>query len=267
MRRIVTSPALTWARHVPHTPPLQANGRSERTFCAASSTGSVRGSVSDARAPVENDRHRGAGAVVDDVVLAAVHLGRGFVDVEELAVHLRAGHAEPGEHLARVLDHAQRAAEPPVRDLADGDERADQRAQAVGVETAVEQVRGGGLAREHVHELQAGPVAVLEVGEVLAEHHGVRAAVAVEQGDVGVGVRGEHRRGDREHRRDPGAGGDEDVVVTGAPSTGGEKRPCGGPTSISSPAVSRSTSQVENSPVSTRRTPIRGAAPSGAQIE
>ena len=50
-------------------------------------------------------------------------------------------------------------------------------------------------------------------------------------------------------------------------ATSGEKRPCGGPTSISSPGVSRSTSQVENSPVSTRRTPIRGAAPSGAQIE
>ena len=84
---------------------------------------------------------------------------------------------------------------------------------------------------------------------------------------MGVGVRGEHGRGDREHRRDPGAGGDEDVVVTERAVDGGVKRPCGGPTSISSPGTSRSTSQVENSPVSTRRTPIRGAVPSGAQIE
>ncbi len=47
----------------------------------------------------------------------------------------------------------------------------------------------------------------------------------------------------------------------------GVKRPSGGPTSSSAPAASRSTSHSENSPVSTRRTPIRGAAPSGAQIE
>ena len=50
-------------------------------------------------------------------------------------------------------------------------------------------------------------------------------------------------------------------------ATSGLKRPCGGPTSSSSPAASRSTSQVENRPSSTRRTPMRGAAPSGAQIE
>ena len=47
----------------------------------------------------------------------------------------------------------------------------------------------------------------------------------------------------------------------------GVNEPDGGATSISSPGRSRSTSHSENSPVSTRRTPILGSAPAGEQIE
>ena len=50
-------------------------------------------------------------------------------------------------------------------------------------------------------------------------------------------------------------------------SISGVNEPDGGATSISSPGCNRSTSHSENSPVSTRRTPIRGSAPAGAQIE
>ena len=47
----------------------------------------------------------------------------------------------------------------------------------------------------------------------------------------------------------------------------GVKRPAGTATEISSPGRTWRTSQRENKPSGTSRTPIRGRAPSGAQIE
>ena len=73
-----------------------------------------------------------------------------------------------------------------------------------------------------MHQLQAGAVAVLQVGELVGEHDRVGAPVAVEQRDRRVRRRREHGGGDREHRGDPGAGDDEDVVLAGHGEVGGE---------------------------------------------
>jgi hypothetical protein len=50
-------------------------------------------------------------------------------------------------------------------------------------------------------------------------------------------------------------------------TSSGVNLPSGGRTSSVSPGASRSTMRAENNPFSTRRTPMRGAAPSGAQME
>jgi hypothetical protein len=61
-------------------------------------------------------------------------------------------------------------------------------------------------------ELQAGAEAVLQVGELVGEHHRVRAAVSVEDGDGALPVP-QHGAGQGQRRRDAGTGDDEDVVA------------------------------------------------------
>ncbi len=72
-----------------------------------------------------------------------------------------------------------------ARDV-DGDRQ--QRAQPVGVEAAVEQLDLLRLARQHVHQPHPGRVGVLQVGDLVGEHHRVAAPVAVEQRDRRVGA-------------------------------------------------------------------------------
>ena len=64
-----------------------------------------------------------------------------------------------------------------------------------------------------MQELEAGRVAVLEVLELLEEHHRARRPVAVEERDPALRFGGQDRRHDRQHRRDAGAGGDHRVVL------------------------------------------------------
>ena len=66
-------------------------------------------------------------------------------------------------------------------------------AELGGVETAAEQLRLARLARQHVDQLDPRRLAVLEVGELVGEHHRVRAPVAVEHRHPRAGV-GEHGR-------------------------------------------------------------------------
>jgi hypothetical protein len=138
-----------------------------------------------------------------------VQLGGRLVDVEELEVHALAGYAELGQHLLGVEQHRVRPAQPDVVEPFDRDQRGQQPAQAVCVQPAGEQLDVARLPRQHVHELELRPVAVLEVRQVLREHHRATGAVAVEQRHL-AGA-GQHAARDGEHRRDAGAGRDAQV--------------------------------------------------------
>jgi hypothetical protein len=122
------------------------------------------------------------------------------------------GDVSGGEHGFGVLDQAVRAAEPPVVDVGGGHDGIEEGGEAVGVEAAGEEVDVTGLAGQHVDELEAGAVAVFEVGQVFGEHHGVGAAVAVQERHLALRVGGQDGADDRDHRGDAGAGGDEAVV-------------------------------------------------------
>jgi hypothetical protein len=104
-----------------------------------------------------------------------------FLDVEQLPVDAVAGHAEAGQDADRVFDHAERAAQPPVIHRRHLDRDRQQRAQLGGVEPAVEQLDLLRLAAEQVDQADPRRVGVLEVGDLVGEHHRVVAPVAVEQ--------------------------------------------------------------------------------------
>ena len=142
--------------------------------------------------------------------LRAVERRRRLVDVEELEVHLLPGHPEPLEGVPGVRDHPERPAQPDVVDRRERHQGGQQPAQAIALEPTGEQLDVAGFAREDVDEVEATAVPVLQVRQLLGEHHRRRRAVAVEQGQPGVGVR-QHGRGDRHHRRDPRTRGDAQV--------------------------------------------------------
>ena len=81
------------------------------------------------------------------------------------------------------------------------------------VQAAVEQLDLLGFPAEHVHQAQPVRVTVLEVGQLVGEHHRVVAPVAVQQRYLGLAVRGQHRGGDRQHRGDPAARRDQHVLA------------------------------------------------------
>ena len=86
-------------------------------------------------------------------------------------------------------------------------------AEPVGVDPAGQQLGVLRLAGEHVHDVQPGRVAVLEVGQLLGEHHRSRVPVAVHQGERAVRLGGQRGGDQRQHRRDAGAGRDRGVVA------------------------------------------------------
>jgi hypothetical protein len=88
------------------------------------------------------------------------------------------------------------------------------RNRRIGVQAPGEELDVAGLAAQHVHELEARSVAVLEVTELLGEHHRLAGAVAVEQRDLGVGV-SEHAARDGDHGRDARARRDAQVSPAG----------------------------------------------------
>ena len=205
---------------MPHTPPLQANGRSGRTRWAPSRIGVPAGTVDGAAAPVEQHGHLGARARGR---LGVGGLGgRLVLDVEQLAMDAAARDAELAQHPDRVFDHAERAAQPPVVRCGHVDGDRQQRAQLAGVEPAVEQLHFLRFAAEHVDQADPLRVGVLEVGDLVGEHHRIVAPVAVEQGDGGLVLRGEHGSGDGQDGGDPAARGDQDVVRGGV-QIGGER--------------------------------------------
>jgi hypothetical protein len=82
-----------------------------------------------------------------------------------------------------------------------GHDAVEQGTDPVGVETSGEQLDVAWLAGQDVDELEPLREAVLEVGELVDEHHGVRAAVAVQQGHARV-LFGQQRRHDGERGGD-----------------------------------------------------------------
>ena len=187
------------------------------------------------------------------------------LDVEQLAVDAVGRHVELAEDLLGIDDHPVRSAQPPVVDVGDRHSAGSSTAQLGRVETTAEQLRLPRLARQHVDQLDPRRIAILEVGELVGEHHRVRAPVAVEHRDPCW----------------PGlASTDETIDSAGvipepatistwwpATSTSGVKLPLGACTSMRSPGRTSRTSHVETAPSGTSRTPIRGDAPAGAQIE
>ena len=154
---------------------------------------------------------------------------RDRVGVEQLGVHARSaarrGTADVG---AQVGDHLLRPAEEPLVDVG---RRAPARRGCADSRSPSSRPESSStsccLAREHVHDLQPGREPVLEVVQLVEEHHRPVRAVGVDQRDRRARLALEDRGDDREHRRDAGAGGDRDVVRRGGRvDRGGE--PAGG---------------------------------------
>ena len=95
-------------------------------------------------------------------------------------------------------------------------------AQLGRVEPAAEQVGLARLAGQQVHQFEPGRVAVLQVGQLLGEHHRVGAPVAVQDAHRGRRRVPQHGRRDRQHRGDPGPGRDQHVPAAGV-EVGGER--------------------------------------------
>ena len=69
------------------------------------------------------------------------------------------------------------------------------------------------LAAHHVDEVQPLAVDVLQLGELLAEDHRGRRAVAVDQREGRLRLGQQRRLDDRQHRRDAAAGGEAEVAL------------------------------------------------------
>ena len=180
LRRRSTSPATTLARHVPHTPPLQANGRSGRTRWAPSRIETSRRS-DDRRAPaVEDDRHvarrrrrsparRARPAAGRRPRRRTARGGRGRTGTPSSPSTCWASTTIPyGPHSHQWSTSAT------------VEQRRQEQAQLGGVEAAAEQLRLAWLAGQHVDQLDPSGRPVLEVGELVGEHHRVGAPVAVQ---------------------------------------------------------------------------------------
>ena len=120
-------------------------------------------------------------------------------------------HAVVEDHLAQVDHHLLRPAQEPLVDVVGRHQRVEDPGQAVAVEPAGEQVDVLLLAREHVHQPEPVGEPVLEVVQVVEEHHRAVGPVGVDQHHLGARLALQDRGHDRDHRRDPRPGGDGDV--------------------------------------------------------
>ena len=249
---------------MPHTPPLQANGRSARVRWAASRI----------------DWSFGIGAVVlrpssttVTLLVSPVDHRLGPVRAPAAARRRRTARSAPSRAAPRARSSTSRASAispngPHSHTWSTAPERdqgGEQSAQPVGVEPAREQLDVTRLARQHVHELEAGAVAVLQVGQLLGEHHrcwssGCRRAASA----ASPGWR-QHRRGDRQHRRDARPGGDAQVPA----AVRGRAEAAAGRLHLDLVAGPHLVDQPlrRTRPPGSSRTPTRGRSPTGAQIE
>jgi hypothetical protein len=112
-----------------------------------------------------------------------------------------------------------------------------------------------------VQHLQPVGEAVLEVGELVEEHHVAAGAVAVQEHDRAVRLDVEHRPGDRQDRRDAAAGGHQ-AVPQGARAVGSRAEAPGRREHLELVTCAQpSSTQVENAPPSSRLTATRSGPP------
>ena len=124
-------------------------------------------------------------------------------------------------------------------DVVEVDPLREQRVGLGAVDAAVQQLDVLRLARQHVDQVEAAEVGVLERRQLLLEHHRAGRAVAVDEREAARRLRGQRGLDDRQQRRDAAAGGEAQVVLaTRSASSGTLKWPSGGMTSIVSPAFS-----------------------------
>ena len=152
-------------------------------------------------------------AVVSTADLGARRRWRDVADEEQLGVDLALLDAELDQQLPATDHHLVRAAEEPRVDVGDRDERGQDPLEPVAVEPTAEQLDVGGLAGQHVDQVESAGVAVLEVLELLQEHDRLRRAVAVQQREPALGLVPQRGGEERDHGRDPAAGGDRHVVL------------------------------------------------------
>ena len=142
-----------------------------------------------------------------DVALDPLGVGR-----EQLEADAVGRHPAFLERLAAQRDELERAAEEPLGHGLGTDEHVEHGVELRGVDAPGEQGRRALLAREHVVQGEARRVAVLQVGELLEEHHVERRPVRVDEREARGVARGQHVVGERHQRRDAGSGGDADQV-------------------------------------------------------
>ena len=85
---------------------------------------------------------------------------------------------------------------------------AQQEADAVAVQAAVEDGDVLFFLTQHVEDGEAAEVAVLQLLHRLAEQHAAYGLVAVKQEEAALRLAGQQAAGDREDRRDTGPGGE-----------------------------------------------------------
>ena len=135
---------------------------------------------------------------------------------EPLDPHLRLGEAARLQRVGHRLHHAVGAADEHRVDAVEIDPVREQRVGLGAVDPAVQELDVLRLARQHVDEVEARQVRVLERGELLLEHHGAGRAIAVEERELGARLGGQRRLDDRQQRRDAAAGREAEVAACAA---------------------------------------------------
>ena len=89
----------------------------------------------------------------------------------------------------------------------------EERRGLCAVDAPVQQFDVLRLARQHVDQVEAREIRVLELRELVPEHDATGGAVAVEQREFALRLGGERRADNRQERRDPAASREADVVA------------------------------------------------------
>ena len=122
-------------------------------------------------------------------------------------------HTQRFQRRLSLVHHRRRAADEGFIVLAEIHQRFCQRLELFPVNTAMEQIAVERLLAEDGDQLQTLRVFIFQVRQRPAEHHALAAAVAVNQGEVAVGFSGQRSGHNRQHRGDPGPGGNRQIVA------------------------------------------------------
>ena len=142
-----------------------------------------------------------------------LHLGRlGRGSGKALAVDAAFGHTGSHQGRSGSVDHRLGTTDEHLVHALGRQQRVDQGLHLLGVDAALQQVHFLRLTRQDVDHGEAAGVAVLQILQGFVEHHAGHAAVAVHQGELGLGLLFQRGRRDRQDRGDAGAGRKTDAV-------------------------------------------------------